>query len=115
MTTWNRWQDYAVMVLGALTFISPFVFGDTSQTTAATTAYAGGVLLVLAGVLGAATRAVRMTEWVPFVLGVLLFVSPWVLGFTGVAAIAWTAWIIGIPVVLAAGSVLVANRQTAAA
>jgi hypothetical protein len=115
MTSWKRWQDYATIVLGVLTFVSPFVFGDTSQTTAAWTAYVGGVLLVLAGLLAAATNMVRTTEWIPVVLGVLLFISPWVLGFTGVGAIAWTAWIVGLLVVLAAGSLLVTDRQAAAA
>jgi SPW repeat-containing protein len=113
MTAFRRWQDYGTMLLGVLLFISPFVFGDTSQTTAAWTAYIGGVLIFLSGLLAASLAAVRATEGVPVVLGVLLFISPWVLGFAGVTAIAWTAWVIGVLAVLVAGSVLLIQGRTA--
>jgi uncharacterized membrane protein HdeD (DUF308 family) len=115
MTAWKRWQDWATMVLGVLLFVSPFVFGATSYGLAAATAYVGGVLLVLAGLLAASSARVRSTEWIPVVLGVLLFISPWVLGFAGVMALAWTAWIIGVLAVIAGGSLLVADRRHAVA
>jgi hypothetical protein len=35
MNAWNRWQDWSVVVLGAILLVTPFVFGETSQTTAA--------------------------------------------------------------------------------
>jgi hypothetical protein len=28
-------------------------------------------------------------------MGVLFFISPWVMGFSDVRAMAWTAWIVG--------------------
>lgn len=37
------------MVLGVVLFVTPFVFGAMANTTAAWTAYIGGVLLVLVG------------------------------------------------------------------
>jgi hypothetical protein len=110
MTAWRRWQDYTTMAAGVLLFISPFVFGETSQGVAALGAYVVGILLVLAGILAAAMREAGGIELVPGVLGVVTFVSPWVLGFAGVTAIAWTAWVLGILVVLAAGSLLL-NRS----
>jgi VIT1/CCC1 family predicted Fe2+/Mn2+ transporter len=45
--TWKRWQDYATMAFGVLLFISPFVFGETSQRVASVSAYVLGVLLFL--------------------------------------------------------------------
>jgi len=36
-------------ILGVILFITPFVFGDTSQTAAAWTAYVGGALLFVLG------------------------------------------------------------------
>src|SRR5258706_12345821 len=60
MTTWRRWQDWVVVALGVITFLTPFVFGDTSQTVAASTAYVLGVLIALGGVLNAAmSKAAR--------------------------------------------------------
>lgn len=35
MNAWRRWQDYFTMLLGVVMFVTPFVFGNTSQTTAA--------------------------------------------------------------------------------
>ena len=105
-TAWKRWQDYATMVFGVALFVTPLVFGDTSQATATTTAYILGVLLVLAGLLAAAMREANQVEWIPVILGVITFISPFVLGFTGVTAIAWAAYIIGVLAVVNAGSLL---------
>ena len=116
MTAWRRWQDYATIVFGVLLFVSPIVFGDTSQSTATVTAYILGVLLVLGGLLSAAMRQANPVEWVPVILGVVTFVSPWVFGFTAVTAVAWAAWILGILTVLSAGSLLLmGNRRLTAA
>src|SRR5260370_37351642 len=57
MTTGRRWQDWVVVALGVITFLTPFVFGGTSQTVAASTAYVVGVLLALGGRLSAAVDA----------------------------------------------------------
>jgi hypothetical protein len=104
MTAWKRWQDWSVVVLGAIMFVTPFVFGETSQTVAAGAAYVLGVLLVLAGLGNAATAKAGGFEIVPAILAVILFVSPWIFGFTAVTALAWSAWIVAILIVLAIGS-----------
>jgi hypothetical protein len=116
MTGWKRWQDYATMLFGVLLFVSPFVFQDTGQTVAATTAYVLGALLFLAGLLATLMREARSIEIVPVVLGVVTFLAPWVLGFTGVTAVAWAAWILGVLAVLGAGGTfLAAGRRTTTA
>ena len=38
-------------------------------------------------------------EWTTLVLGGLLFIAPWILGFAGASAAAWNAWIGGLVVV----------------
>jgi hypothetical protein len=113
MTAWRRWQDYATMVFGVLLFISPFVFGETSQAVAAGSAYVLGVLLVLSGILTAAIREIRRSPilYVPGVLAVVTLFAPFVLGFAGVTGIAWTAWGIGI-LTLAAVATLVYGQRT---
>jgi len=105
-TAWKRWQDYATIILGVALFVTPFVFGDTSQGTATTTAYILGVLLVLSGVLAAAMREANTVEWIPVILGVITFISPFVFGFTAVTAVAWGAYIVGVLAVVNAGSLL---------
>jgi len=34
-------------------------------------------------------------EWLNVILGAWLFLSPWILGFAGTSAAAWSAWIVG--------------------
>lgn len=42
----------------------------------------------------------RWQDGVGLVLGIWLFLSPWILAYTGMAAAAWSAWIIGAGTVL---------------
>jgi SPW repeat len=115
MTAWKRWQDWSVVVLGAIMFVTPFVFGETSQTVAASAAYVLGVLIALAGLGNVATSRVSGFEIVPAILAVVLFVSPWVFGFTAVTALAWSAWIVAILIVLAIASMYPMRSRQATA
>jgi hypothetical protein len=62
--------------------------------------------LVLSGLLAAAMREANTVEWIPVILGVITFISPFVFGFTAVTAIAWAAYIVGVLAVVNAGSLL---------
>jgi len=115
MTAWKRWQDWSVVVLGAIMFVTPFVFGQTSQTVATGAAYVLGVLLVLAGLGNAAISKAGGLEIVPAILAVILFVSPWIFGFTAVTALAWSAWIVAVLIVLAIGSLYPVRTSRATA
>ena len=115
MTTWRRWQDWVVVGLGVVMFLTPFVFGETGQTVAASTAYVLGVLIALGGLLNAATRQTGGLELIPAVLAVILFVSPWAFGFTAVTGLAWAAWIIAILIVLTVGSLFAMQNRRAMA
>ncbi len=115
MTAWKRWQDWSVVVLGAIMFVTPFVFAETSQTVAAGAAYVLGALIALAGLGNAATSRVSGFEIAPAILAVVLFVSPWVFGFTAVTALAWSAWIVAILIVLAIGSLYPMRSRQATA
>lgn len=49
----------------------------------------------------------QLQDWLNFVLAALLFVSPWVLGFSGEPHAAWNAWVCGIIVAVFAIAALV--------
>jgi polyferredoxin len=115
MTTWRRWQDWVVVALGVILFVTPFVFGETAHTVAASTAYVLGAVIALSGVLNAAMREAGGLEIIPAVLAVILFVSPWAFGFTAVTALAWSAWIVAILVALAVGSLYAMQNRRAMA
>src|SRR6267378_4895108 len=101
-----RWQDWINALLGVVLFITPFVFGDTSQTAAAWTAYVGGALLFVLGGGSLLFRWNPTVEYLPLIVGVLVFLAPWVLGFSAIAAMAWSAWVIGVLAFISAGSAL---------
>jgi hypothetical protein len=115
MTAWKRWQDWVVVGLGVVLFLTPIVFGETAQTAATSAAYVLGVLIALAGVLNAAMRRAGGLELVPAGLAVILFLSPWMFGFTAVTTLAWSAWIIAILIALAIGSLFAMTSRRATA
>jgi SPW repeat len=104
MTTWRRWQDWVVVGLGVVLFLTPLGFGGTAQTVAASTLYGLGALIALAGLLNVSMKQAGGLELIPSVLAVILFASPWAFGFTAVTALAWSAWIIAILVAITVGS-----------
>ena len=111
--TRQRLQDWLTVIVGVLLFIAPFVLGATANQAAAWTAYAGGALLAIAGLwsLIEASAANHFAEWAEIVIGVLVFLAPWVLGFAGLTALAWSAWIAGILAVVLAASVVLNERN----
>jgi uncharacterized membrane protein HdeD (DUF308 family) len=109
--TGKRFQDWLTVVIGVLLFIAPFVLGATANQMAAWTAYVGGVLFVIVGLWGLtqSSAANQFPEWAEIIIGVLVFLAPWALGFTGLTTLAWCAWVAGIVAVVLAGSVVL-NR-----
>jgi hypothetical protein len=118
MTAWKRWQDYATMVFGVLLIIAPFVFGEKSYHLSSIGAYVLGALLVVSGIVAAATREARRSLIVnaPGIAAVITFIAAIVLGFAvapasqGRAGIAWTAVVLAILTVLV-GATLRMSRQ----
>jgi uncharacterized membrane protein HdeD (DUF308 family) len=110
--TWKRWQDYATMAFGVLLFISPFVFAETSQRVATLSAYVLGVLLFLSGIAAAANREDRQSLILnaPGIVAVVTFIAPFVLGFTGVTGIAWSAWVLAVATVVVGASLSLGHR-----
>jgi ABC-type molybdate transport system permease subunit len=106
MSSTNRWQDWTTIAAGVVLFITPFLFNQMAIANAAYTALVGGVLLVLVGVWNLARSSDRAGEWLEGLIGVLLILAPFVLGFAAVTTMAFSAWIIGIISVLLAASVL---------
>src|SRR5450759_3062318 len=112
MTAWTRWQDYATMVFGVLLFVSPFAFGETSHHLSTIGAYVLGVLLIVSGIVAAATREARRSLIVnaPGIAAVITFIAAIFIAFAGVLeepgwpqpapGIIWTAGVLAILTVL---------------
>lgn len=91
---WKRWQDWAALVIGALTALSPLVL-DTDMA-AMWTLIVFGVLIAGASLWSLAMPDSVASEYVHAVLGVLLFISPWVMTYTEFAGASWMSWVAGL-------------------
>lgn len=105
---WTRPHDWAEVVLGVVLILSPLVF-DTS-TAAMWTMIVLGALIALDGLASLAMPGMVYGEWLQIGLGILLFVSPWVMSYTEFTSASWMSWIVAILTVgVGAAALPVAN------
>ncbi len=126
-TRTSRWQDWANLVLAIWLFISPWVLRFGAVQTAAPGATGAGAPVAGAGnaawnawVLGVVVFLValsaigRMEFWqerIAMLLGIWIFIAPWVLGFTARSAASWDHWIVGALIFLIAAWNLTQARR----
>jgi uncharacterized membrane protein HdeD (DUF308 family) len=101
---WTRPYDWAEVVLGVVAVASP-LWMDTDNP-AMWTMIVLGALVALDGLVSLAMPGMVAGEAVQIVLGVLMFISPWVMTYTDMTGIAWSSWIIGALTVVAGGAAL---------
>ena len=119
----NSWQDAANVVLAIWLFISPWVLQFANA--AAPNASAGGIssrmgdaawnawilgVIVFVVALSALGRMQFWQERVTLVLGIWIFIAPWVLGFVGLPRASWDHWIIGALIFLVSAFALSQRR-----
>ncbi|WP_045235118.1 SPW repeat protein [Deinococcus pimensis] len=100
----SKWEDWVTLVLGVWLIISPYVLGFTG--VARTDAVIVGVVVVLVSVWALFVPTSQGAEWCDLLLGVGLFVAPWVLDFSPNTAADWNAWIVGALLVVLSGAAL---------
>ncbi|MGO2541399.1 SPW repeat protein [Specibacter sp. AOP5-B1-6] len=93
MKRWNRWQDYVAVIAGLFAALS--TTWTTQQSGSMVMMIGCGVLLIASGVWNLMSPGQPVAEWVQMVLGALLFVSPWLAGYTAHTGATWTSWIAG--------------------
>lgn len=106
---WTRPHDWAEVVLGVVALLS-FLWMDTNDA-AMWTMIVLGALVAIDGLVSLAMPGMVYGEGIQIVLGVLMFISPWVMGYTEFTGMSWTSWIIGALTVIAGAAALpVAQR-----
>ena len=89
--------DFVDLVLGAVLFLGPWLFGFADQQQAAWNAWiTGAIMVVLAG--AAIFAFAEWEEWVNLVVGLWALVAPWVLGFTSYTSATWSHVVVGLVV-----------------
>lgn len=105
---WTRPHDWAEVLLGVVAALS-FLWVNMDNK-AMWTMIVLGALIALDGLLSLAMPKLVYGEGVQIVLGALLFISPWAMGYTNMNAASWSAWIIGgLTVIAGAAALPVAN------
>jgi hypothetical protein len=85
MNEWTnaKFCDAANLVLGAILFLSPWIFAFGSGVQSQNAFVSGIVIAVLA--IAALAAFATWEEWLNLIAGLWVIVSPWVLGFQGTA------------------------------
>lgn len=119
----NRSQDWANLILAIWLFISPWVLQFASgpanapgggpaipAANAAWNAWVLGVIVFIVS-LSALGRMELWQEWINLLLGIWIFIAPWVLGFVHLTAASWDHWIVGALIFLISASNLSQLRR----
>jgi hypothetical protein len=101
MENWTNAKlcDVANLILGAVLFFSPWMFGFDAGRASENASIAGIVIAVLA--IAALAAFAIWEEWLNLIVGLWVMVSPWVLGFQGTKAMTVSV-VIGIAVAILA-------------
>lgn len=95
---WTRWQDWGAVVLGVYLILA--TLWTTTGPAALTAMIVLGALLGISGAWSLAIPGSITSEYAHVVLGILLVVSPWVLGYAASVGAAWTTWVVGVLAVI---------------
>lgn len=104
MKSWNRMQDAVAIVLGVFAALSPIWLDTTDR--ARWTLIVLGVLVALTGLAHMARPDMPVAQYTLAVLGVLMFIAPWVMNFHALRGASWTAWVVGVLTVVVAVSAM---------
>lgn len=122
----GRWQDWGNLILGLWLVIAPWVLdfaaprGNLVNNTVTTgavmygspwNAWISGVIIFFVALWALIMPSLSWPEWINGIVGIWLFISPWVLDFTGLAREAWDAWIVGALVFILAAWALARLRS----
>ena len=99
---WTRWQDWVNVVAGIILFISPWYKATSWNSASSWNAWVLGVVIFLVALWALATPGSIVPEVINIILGIWVFISPWVLGFAHLSGEAWSAWILGIITIICA-------------
>jgi uncharacterized membrane protein len=104
--------DVANVVAGVALALSPWLFGYTANAAASWNAWVVGVIIAIVAI-GALVSFRQWEEWINLALGAWAVISPWVLGFSAVAAATYAHVVLGLIVlVLAAAELWLVYRRT---
>ncbi len=97
----KHWQDPVNIVLGLWMIVSPWVLAYSADSAATSNAVVIGIVVAVLAALEL-FNVTAWEEWVNFILGIWLVISPWALRFSGDRAAASNDVILGIVIAVLA-------------
>ncbi|MGW4396821.1 SPW repeat domain-containing protein [Amycolatopsis nivea] len=101
---WARPYDWAEVVIGVVAALSPLWL--STNTTMVWTMVVLGALIAIDGLVSLAAPSMVYSEGVQIVLGALLFIAPWVMGYTEFNGASWTSWVAGALTIIAGAAAM---------
>lgn len=99
-----RWAGGLNILAGIWLIISPFILGFSNVQSAMWNAVIVGIVVaVLAAIRAGAMLDQPWLSWINLILGIWLFVSPWVLGYSGTTSALWNSLVLGVIVFVLSG------------
>lgn len=92
---------WVALLIGVLTAVTPM--WATTTPIAGAAAIGLGALTAVYAMWSLIARDPTKDHWALSVVGLILFLSPWVGGFATAGAVAWVAWIAGLATALLGG------------
>jgi VIT1/CCC1 family predicted Fe2+/Mn2+ transporter len=94
MKGWTHPQDFIALIVGVYALLSPLWTTTTSKAT--TTMVVLGAVTAVLSLIELVRPDMLSIEGLTALMGVLFFISPWVMGFSDMRAMSWTAWAAGV-------------------
>ncbi|MFF4593633.1 SPW repeat protein [Amycolatopsis sp. NPDC001319] len=101
---WTRPHDWAEVVIGVVAALSPLWLSTDTMTM--WTMVILGALIAIDGLVSLAAPGAVYGEGIQVVLGVLLFIAPWVMGYTELNGASWTSWVAGALTIIAGAAAM---------
>lgn len=109
MKRWTHPQDFIALIVGVYALLSPLWTTTTSKAT--TTMVVLGAVTAVLSVIELVRPDMLSIEGLTAAIGVLFVISPWVMGFTDMRGMAWTAWAAGVITLLVGAADLQVTRS----
>jgi hypothetical protein len=104
---------WLISILGLALIVAPFVLGYSGETNPMwTSVILGAIVFLVSAYKALAQDKAKWEAWMAVLAGVLAVIAPWALGFSAVNTAMWTSVILGVVVVILAGSQVVARSET---
>lgn len=103
---WTRWQDWATLTLGVGALLSPVLVPLVSESDPEAFLTVLGMVLIVTSLWSLGAPQSVSSEWLHAISGALLFIAPWMVGYTAETGAAWMSWTIGLLTMIVAATAI---------